>query len=352
MQKILIAAGGTGGHIFPALAVAEVLQTDAVDVRWLGAKTGLEQKLVKDKFHLYSLSIQALRGKSVLKKAFALIRLVKAVIQALSILKSYKPDALLAMGGYASAPGVIAAWLLRIPIIIHEQNARAGLTNKYLSKLATKVLAGFPAAFAESKAEVVGNPVRQDFIALPEKVFSDTRPLRVLVVGGSQGAKFFNDNFPALFADLSSKRHIDIKQQTGVKQLAAVTAAYASLSCRAEVVAFIDDMAAAYIWADIIIARCGASTVAEVAAAGMPAIFVPFPAAVDDHQYYNAMGLMSAGAAIIARQDANCIKNIISYILELNSAKLFSSALAARTVAKTNATADIVAICREVMGGK
>ena len=165
MQKILITAGGTGGHIFPALAVADLLCSQGVEVRWLGAKTGLEQKLVKDKFHLYSLDVKALRGGGLLRKLTASLRLFKSIIQALFILRAYRPDALLAMGGYASAPGVIAAWILRIPIIIHEQNARAGITNKYLSKLATKVLAGFKGAFADNKCCVVGTPVRKNSIA-------------------------------------------------------------------------------------------------------------------------------------------------------------------------------------------
>ena len=222
MQKILIAAGGTGGHIYPALAVAEDLQQHSVTVRWLGAKTGLEQKIVKDKFQLYSLSIKALRGGGMLKKIFSLLRLAKSVLFAIAILRAYKPDALLAMGGYVSAPGVIAAWILRVPVIIHEQNARAGMTNKYLSKLATKVLAGFPGAFKADKAEVVGNPVRSDFVALPAKEFSDSSVLNILVVGGSQGAKFFNDKLPDMFKRLSEQRAIEVMQQTGVQQADAV----------------------------------------------------------------------------------------------------------------------------------
>jgi UDP-N-acetylglucosamine--N-acetylmuramyl-(pentapeptide) pyrophosphoryl-undecaprenol N-acetylglucosamine transferase len=274
------------------------------------------------------------------------LRLFKSVIQALFIIRSYKPDVLLAMGGYASAPGVIAAWMLRVPVIIHEQNARAGMTNKYLAKLATKTLAGFAGAFPEDKCVVVGNPVRQKIIDIAQKKFSDERELRILVIGGSQGAKFFNDNFPEMFYEISKKRELKIFHQVGKRQIEKVEDEYIGQNARA--VQFIDDMPVAYEWADVVIARAGASTVAELAACAVPSIFVPFPAAVDDHQYYNAQGLQQAGAAWVVRQGDEAVSEIMGYIIELNSDKLYAASQAARTVAAYKSTDLIAAACMDI----
>ncbi len=295
-RPVLIMAGGTGGHVFPGLAVARVLEQQGVPVVWLGTRQGLEARVVPDAgIAVEWLLIRGLRNKGLTGWLLGPLRLFRAVLQAMSVLRRRQPLAVLGMGGYAAAPGGVAAWLLRRPLVIHEQNAVAGLTNRCLARLASRVLSAFPAAFPERFAvEVVGNPVRADILRLgetPARAPVRGRRLRVLVVGGSLGAQVLNRAVPAACASLEESVRPVIRHQAGERTLGLAREAYATHGVEAEVTPFIDDMAEAYSWADLVICRAGALTVSELAVAGVPAILVPLPHAVDDHQTANARHL-------------------------------------------------------------
>lgn len=299
-KKLLVMAGGTGGHVFPAVAVANVLQQQGWQVEWLGTKDRMEAQLVpKHGIAIHFIEISGLRGKGIKALLAAPFKILRAILQARKIIKTYQPDAVLGMGGYVSGPGGVAAKLAGVPIILHEQNAVAGLTNKWLAKIATRVLQAFPTAFAD--AEVVGNPVRADLFALPtpQQRFSQREgALRILVVGGSQGARVLNLLMPKVAAQLT--KDVVIRHQAGKGNSEAIKALYPQ-NINVNVSDFIDDMAAAYAWADVVICRSGALTVCEIAAAGVPAIFVPFQHK-DQQQYLNARYLADAGAAEIIQQ--------------------------------------------------
>ncbi len=299
-KKLLVMAGGTGGHVFPAIAVANVLQQQGWQVEWLGTKDRMEAQLVpKHGIAIHFIEISGLRGKGIKALLAAPFKILRAILQARKIIKTYQPDAVLGMGGYVSGPGGVAAKLAGVPIILHEQNAVAGLTNKWLAKIATRVLQAFPTAFAD--AEVVGNPVRADLFALPtpQQRFSQREgALRILVVGGSQGARVLNLLMPKVAAQLT--KNVVIRHQAGKGNSEAIKALYPQ-NINVNVSDFIDDMAAAYAWADVVICRSGALTVCEIAAAGVPAIFVPFQHK-DQQQYLNARYLADAGAAEIIQQ--------------------------------------------------
>ncbi|BFQ92616.1 undecaprenyldiphospho-muramoylpentapeptide beta-N-acetylglucosaminyltransferase [Gallibacterium anatis] len=299
-KKLLVMAGGTGGHVFPAIAVANVLQQQGWQVEWLGTKDRMEAQLVpKHGIAIHFIEISGLRGKGIKALLAAPFKILRAILQARKIIKTYQPDAVLGMGGYVSGPGGVAAKLAGVPIILHEQNAVAGLTNKWLAKIATRVLQAFPTAFAD--AEVVGNPVRADLFALPtpQQRFSQREgALRILVVGGSQGARVLNLLMPKVAAQLT--KDVVIRHQAGKGNSEAIKALYPQ-NINVNVSDFIDDMAAAYAWADVVICRSGALTVCEIAAAGVPAIFVPFQHK-DQQQYLNARYLADAGAAEIIQQ--------------------------------------------------
>lgn len=305
MHKLLIMAGGTGGHIFPALVVAQALQKQGVAIEWLGTEAGMEKNLVSMHFPLHFLPVKALRGKSIKEKLIAPMRLFKSIIVAKRLIKKINPDVVMGMGGYASGPGGIAAWLLRKPLVIHEQNAKAGLTNRILARFSTRVLQAFPDAFSKNiKAITVGNPVRESIAQVSQlpKTF-ENKPHRILVLGGSQGAMAIN----RLITDfLSASKYQDtflIWHQTGQRDFEVVQKKYEAYpSCAYRVAPFIEKMEEAYAWADVIVCRAGALTVSEVAAAGLPAIFIPFPGAVDDHQYANAQFLVHAGAGLVFRE--------------------------------------------------
>lgn len=313
---LLVMAGGTGGHIFPALAVAQLLQQQGWNIAWLGTADRMEAKLVPQYgIPLHTIQISGLRGKGIkalLKAPFAILR---AVSQAKKIIQTVKPNAVLGMGGYVSGPGGIAAKLCGVPIVLHEQNAVAGLTNAWLAKVAQKVLQAFPTAFDKNKAPVVGNPVRADFFTqpTPKQRFKQRRSyvgdkLCVLVAGGSQGAKILNEVVPAWFAQ--AKPNVIIRHQAGANNAEKVQALYDSASAgeAVSVTEFIDDMANAYAWADVVICRSGALTVCELAAVGSAAIFVPFPHK-DEQQRLNGEYLANAGAAeIINQRDFNAEK--------------------------------------------
>lgn len=332
-KKLLVMAGGTGGHVFPAIAVARELQQQGWQIRWLGTKDRMEAELVpKHGIEIEFIEISGIKGKglgTLLKAPFAIF---KAVLQARKIIKHYQPDAVLGMGGYVSGPGGIAAKLCGVPVILHEQNAVAGLTNKWLSKIARKTLQAFPTAF--SQAEVVGNPVRQDLfqIANPSERFAERGyPINILVMGGSQGAQVINQTVPEVAKSLG--QYVFISHQVGKGKLDGVEEIYQATG-NGVASEFIDDMKAAYEWADLVICRSGALTVCEIAAAGLPAIFVPFQHK-DRQQFLNAEYLANAGAAVIIEQkdfNAESLLNVLEPLIA-DRTKLTEMAIKARQMA-------------------
>ena len=300
----MILAGGTGGHVYPALAVARALQQHSKDIVWLGTHRGLESRVVPDAgIHIEWISVAGLRGKGMLTFLAAPFRLLLALSQSLRVMFRYRPSAVLGMGGFVSGPGGLAAWLTRRPLVIHEQNAVAGLTNRLLARLARVVLQAFPGSFSSlPDAETVGNPVRADISALvdPATRFAGRDgPLRLLVLGGSQGALALNKTVPAALALLSQDKRPMVRHQAGDRTYGLARDAYSEHGIEVSLTAYIEDMADAYAWADLVVCRSGALTVAEISAAGLAAIFVPYPAAVDDHQTANAAPMIKAGAAVI-----------------------------------------------------
>ena len=306
VRPVLIMAGGTGGHVFPALAVADELRARGVPVVWLGTKAGIESRLVPQAgYPIEWMSITGLRGKNTLTLLLAPVRIVMACWQALRVLLRRRPCAVLGMGGFASGPGGLMAWFIRKPLLVHEQNAIAGMTNKILSRFASVVLQAFPGVFKNAKT--TGNPVRQSICELtaPSERFAQrdvNDKLRLLVIGGSLGAVKLNEIIPQSLATMAVADRPEVIHQTGVKNIDAARDLYRSADVDAKVEAFIDDMPAAYEWADLVICRSGAMTVFELAAAGVASVLVPYPYAVDDHQTGNARYLESAGAAIVRQQ--------------------------------------------------
>lgn len=357
MTTIMIMAGGTGGHVFPALAVAEVLTQRGVTVIWMGTAKGIEARLVPEAgYPLTKISVQGLRGNGAMGWVTAPFKLVKAVIEAIAALKKNKTDLVLGLGGFASGPGGVAAWLLRKPVVIHEQNAIPGLTNTLLAGLASRVLQGFPNSFKVSKhAEWVGNPVRGSIAALANPVQKQRteQGFNVLVLGGSLGAKSLNETLPAAIALIGQARSLRVKHQCGQKHLEDCQSHYQRANVHAEVTAFIGDMAAAYDWADIVVCRAGALTIAEISAAGVPSILVPYPYAVDDHQRHNASALLAVGAAVLIDESELTAQKLADNIIELASSNntLFTMAKAARTQAKPEAAVTIADICMAVNHG-
>jgi len=354
-RPILVMAGGTGGHVYPALAVAKALQKQSREVVWLGTHRGLESRIVPaNNIDIEWISVGGLRGKSSLTLILAPFRLVWALAQSLLVMARHRPAAVLGMGGFVSGPGGLAAWLTRRPLLIHEQNAIAGLTNRLLARLARVVLQAFPGSFpANIKSETVGNPVRADIAALAEpatRFASREGPLRLLVLGGSQGALALNKVVPAALARLPGDLRPVVRHQAGSRTIDAAREAYEHESIDAELVSYIDDMADAYAWADLVICRAGALTVAEVSAAGLPAIFVPFPNAVDDHQTANAQPMADAGAAAIMAEADLCDESLAGLLRNWLESRdeLLARASKARTLAKPEALNRISALCLEV----
>jgi UDP-N-acetylglucosamine--N-acetylmuramyl-(pentapeptide) pyrophosphoryl-undecaprenol N-acetylglucosamine transferase len=306
-RPVLIMAGGTGGHVFPALAVAKVLRDRGVGVVWLGVPGSMESRLVPaNGFPIEWVRVGGVRGKGLKTWLLAPWRVAKAVVQAIGVLRRVQPQSVLGAGGYVSGPGGVAAWLLRIPLLIHEQNAIAGMTNRMLSRFASRVLEAFPGSFSpQVHAIAIGNPVRADIAAVapPELRFAerDTRS-RLLVFGGSQGAVRLNAMVPEALARVAPEIRPQVRHQTGERGLEAARAAYAEAQVEAEVMPFIEDMASAYAWADLAVCRAGAMTVAELQAAGLGAIFVPLPVATDDHQTKNAEVMVKSGAAQLIQE--------------------------------------------------
>ncbi|MFJ5485242.1 undecaprenyldiphospho-muramoylpentapeptide beta-N-acetylglucosaminyltransferase [Pectobacterium actinidiae] len=337
-KRLMVMAGGTGGHVFPGLAVAHHLMAQGWQVRWLGTADRMEADLVpKHGIEIDFIRISGLRGKGILAQLSAPIRIFQAVRQARAIMRRYQPDVVLGMGGYVSGPGGLAAWLCGIPVVLHEQNGIAGLTNRWLSHIAKKVLQAFPGAFPN--ADVVGNPVRTDVLALPApetRLAERSGPVRVLVVGGSQGARVLNQTLPGVAAQLGDR--VTIWHQVGKGALSTVQQAYQDLGqTQHKITEFIDDMAAAYAWADVVVCRSGALTVSEIAAAGLPALFVPFQHK-DRQQYWNALPLEKAGAAKIIEQPQFSVEAVSEVLSGWDRATLLTMAQKARAVAIPDAT--------------
>jgi UDP-N-acetylglucosamine--N-acetylmuramyl-(pentapeptide) pyrophosphoryl-undecaprenol N-acetylglucosamine transferase len=356
---ILLMAGGTGGHVYPALAVALSLKGHARDVVWLGTRLGIEARVVPAAgIPMEWVNVQGLRGKGALALLVAPIRLTRATLQSLSVMRRHRPAAVLGMGGFVSGPGGLAAWLTRRPLVVHEQNAVSGLTNRLLARLARVVLQAFPGSFSPRvHAETVGNPVRREIAELPDpatRFGHRSGPLRLLVLGGSQGALALNRAVPAAIACMPHDRRPLVWHQAGERTLDAAREAYHSAAVEVELVSFIDNMADAYAWADLVVCRAGALTVAELSAAGVGAIFVPFPAAVDDHQSANAAPLVRAGAAELLQErelTATSLADLLQSLLS-NREQLLERAVRARTQAKPDALARITEVCLELAGAQ
>lgn len=354
VRPVLIMAGGTGGHVFPALAVADELRLRGIPVIWLGTKAGIESRLVPQAgYPIEWMSIAGLRGKSTLTLVLAPVRLLIACWQALMVLLKRKPCAVLGMGGFASGPGGLMAWLIRKPLLVHEQNAIPGLTNKVLAKLANVVLQAFPGAF--KGAVTTGNPVRQSICDLsqPETRLAQRQGnLNLLVVGGSLGAVKLNEIIPQALAKIDDNKRPQVIHQTGLKNIESARSIYSDAGVEAKVEAFIDDMPAVYEWADLVICRSGAMTVFELAAAGVASILVPYPHAVDDHQTQNARYLEEAGAAIIKQQQALSADWIAEVIndFSVNRNKLIDMAVAARKLAMPESAKTIADACLHAGG--
>lgn len=353
--KVMIMAGGTGGHVFPALAVAKELKKRGCVVQWLGTGNGIEARVVPaNDIILNYLDITGLRGKGSKALFWAPWRVLKAVFMAREILQKFQPNVVLGMGGYASGPGGIAAWLIGTPLVVHEQNARAGTTNKWLARFATRVLSAFPDVLP--KAQCVGNPVREDIANLPEpirRLSQHQGELRLLVLGGSLGAQAINELVPATLKNISSETNITVRHQCGEKHYEKALSLYREYGVEGEVVAFIDDMAAALEWADLVICRAGALTISELSAVGVASILIPFPFAIDDHQTANGEWLVQQGAAEIRQQHELSAQELSSMIMSFieDKNKLTTMAVAARAAAKPNATRICADICMEVANG-
>lgn len=349
--RILMMAGGTGGHVFPALAVADELRARGAHIVWLGTRAGLEARVAPAAgYAMEWIGVAGLRGKGLATWIAAPWRLAKALVQALGIVRRVAPAAVVGMGGFASGPGGVAAWLLRRPLLIHEQNAAAGLTNRWLARLATVALQAFPGALA--RARTVGNPVRADILALPapaERLAGRAGPVRLLVIGGSGGALALNELLPEAIARLPLEARPVLRHQAG-KSLAAAQAAYGRCQVAGEIIDFIDDMAAAYAWADLVVCRAGALTVAELAAAGLGALLVPYPYAADDHQSANADYLVARGAALCIQQRDLSPARLADELASLcgDRQRLLAMAQAARGAAWPQATAAIAMACMDM----
>lgn len=350
-RPVMILAGGTGGHIFPGLAVAKALLARNVPVSWLGADGGMETRLVPQHgIEIDTIAISGVRGKGLATLLRAPFRLAASVRAAQRVLRTRQPRAVISFGGYAAGPGGLAARLAGVPLIVHEQNRAPGMTNRVLSRFARRVLTGFPDTFPGGQEEVVGNPVRAEIAAVapPAQRFAERGgPLRLLVLGGSQGARALNQAVPAAIAGLRGRVPCEVRHQSGEKLRADAEQAYADAGVIASVEPFIADMAAAYAWADLVVCRSGALTLAELCAAGVGSVLVPFPQAVDDHQTKNARFLVDRGAAQLLPQAGDDLGARLSATIEILAERgvLLQMAEAARSIARPDAAdrvADIV----------
>jgi len=352
-RTIMIMAGGTGGHIFPALAVAEHLRAQGWNAVWLGVHGGMEERLIPPRGYTMAwVRFAGVRGKGLLAAALLPFNLLIAFWQSARAIFAHRPDVVLGMGGYVSFPGAMMASLFNRPLAIHEQNSVAGLANRVLAKLADRVLTAFPHAFGESTAVIwTGNPVRQEIVAMapPENRYAARAgPLRVLVVGGSQGAQVLNAVMPEALALLAPAARPRVMHQAGAGHEAAVRSRYQERGVAAEVVAFIDDMAARYAETDVIVCRAGATTVAEIAAAGIASLLVPYPHSVDDHQTINARFLADRGAALLIPQAELTAQRLAEVLGGFTRERLLAMAQAARAAGRPEATRSVAQACMEL----
>lgn len=352
-KTIMIMAGGTGGHVFPGLAVADFLRALGWRVVWMGSRSGMEARLVPARgYEMAWIRASALRGKGLIAKLLLPANLLVAFWQSARAIFSVRPDVVLGMGGYVAFPGGMMASLLNKPLAVHEQNAIAGLTNSLLAKVADRVMAAFPGSL--KNAQWTGNPVRDSIAAMaaPQARFAGRNgPLRLLVVGGSLGAQALNEAVPKALALLTGDARPGVVHQAGEKNLDALRANYAAAGVEGELVAFIDDMAAQYAKADLVICRAGALTVSELAAAGMASLLVPFPYAVDDHQTANAKFLADSGAAMLIRQSDMNPAQLAALLRTLDREKLLAMAEKARALGKAEATRLVAQNCIELAAG-
>jgi UDP-N-acetylglucosamine--N-acetylmuramyl-(pentapeptide) pyrophosphoryl-undecaprenol N-acetylglucosamine transferase len=359
-RSVLIMAGGTGGHIFPGLAVAESLRRRGVEVRWLGARGGMECRQVPPQgIALDVVDISGLRGKGAGRWLAAPWKLLRAVLQASRLLGALRPSCAISFGGYAAGPGGLAAKLRGIPLLVHEQNRVPGMTNRVLARFAARVLQAFPGTWEERKQAVTcGNPVRREVVGLDQpgaRLAGRSGPLRLLVTGGSQGARALNRLVPEALALLPAGLAVDVRHQCGRGREDETRAAYQAVgvavaaSAAISIAEFIDDMAEAYGWADLVVCRAGALTVSEVAAAGLPAVFVPFPHAVDDHQTRNAEFLVECRAAVLMPEATGSARQLADILADLlqDRGKRLDMAVRARAAAVPDAADRVAALCLE-----
>jgi len=355
-KTILIMAGGTGGHVYPALAVARELLHRGETVEWLGTRQGLEARIVPGQcIPLHTIHILGLRGKGLLRLCLAPVLVLRAMIESMQILRRVRPAVVLGMGGFVSGPGGIAAWLLRLPLCIHEQNAIAGLTNRLLRPLARVVLQAFPGTFTPGEnVYTPGNPVRAEFLDIPQPAQRfrqrDHETVSLLVVGGSLGALTLNRVVPAALAALSATMHFQVRHQTGPRHIEMTRSCYRDNGMEADIVDYIEDMAAAYSWADLVVCRAGAMTIAELAAVGVGSILVPYPHAVDDHQTANARYLTDTGCAVLIPEHELNAAKLAAVLADLCASRqrLLGMAEECRSLARPDATREVVDHCLEV----
>lgn len=358
VKHVLIAAGGTGGHVYPALAVADYLREQNIKVTWVGTKRGLEHRVIPAaNIPLEIISISGLRGKGLLNFIFVPLKLILAIAQVIKVFIKVKPDAVLGMGGFVSGPCGIAAFILRKPLYLHEQNAVPGLTNKVLSYFASTVMQAFPNSFKGRKNILtIGNPIRKDITEITkpeERMGKRNDSLRVLVIGGSLGAQALNENVPQALFEIKKELQPNVWHQAGRNKLDATIENYKKANIEAKVTEFIENMAEAYEWADLVICRAGALTISEIANVGVASILVPYPYAVDDHQTENAKYLTNVGAAILISQNdlVPKLKESITELVQAGRTKLIEMAKAARKLSNPDATQTVAEICLGVSHG-
>lgn len=348
MSTLMIMAGGTGGHVYPAMAVADHLHAQGWKIVWLATEGGMENRLIAGKpYDVAVIRMRGVRGKGLARKLAAPFQVLYACLQSFTAMRRHRPDVVLGMGGFAAFPGGLVAWMMRRPLVIHEQNSVAGLTNRVLSRFATHVLAAFPSAFGEL-ATLVGNPVRAELAAEadPEARFAGrSGPLRVLVVGGSLGAQALNETVPKALALLPEASRPVVVHQAGEKHIDELAANYRQAGVQADTKAFIHNMAEQYGWADLVICRAGALTVAELAAVGVASVLVPFPHAVDDHQTGNARYLADHGAAWLVQQRELTAEGLADMLRHATREMLLGMAVRARALGKPEATETVADIC-------
>lgn len=349
-KTALIMAGGTGGHIFPGLAVAQALRARGWRVHWLGTPGSMESRIVPPQgFAFEAIDFSGVRGKGLTTLALLPLRLLRAFWQALAVVRRVRPDVVLGMGGYVTFPGGMMAVLAGKPLVLHEQNSVAGLANKVLAGVADRIFTAFPSVLR--KGQWVGNPLREAFLAQPEpavRFAGRSGPLRLLVVGGSLGAKALNEIVPQALALIPAAERPQVTHQSGAAQIDALCAHYAAAGVQATLTPFIDDTASAFAQADVVVCRAGASTVTELAAVGAAAVFVPFPAAVDDHQTTNAQFLVQAGGGWLVQQRDLTPGGLAQMLQNMERSALVQRAQNAKKMQKTEATAAVVAACEEL----